>query len=155
MQREPYCHAAVLALVTPGVSAALVLVHCRVVRGGIMHALVTWTEYKLTSDADHWLVLLVLTCFALPCPALPCPAPPRPALPCPALPRPVLPCPALALPAAAVALLDFSALSAIWSTAKCEAMHEYAKHVHGARDSCFSLAASCAAVSGAEPVGRP
>ena len=74
MQRPPYSHAAVLVLDLPG-SAAHVLVHCRVVREGIMHALVTWTEYKLTSDADQWLVLLILSCPPLPCPchALPCP----------------------------------------------------------------------------------
>lgn len=31
-----------------------------------MHALVTWTEYKLTSDDNHWLVCSVH--LALPCP---------------------------------------------------------------------------------------
>lgn len=34
-----------------------------------MHALVTWTEYKLTSDDDQWLVCSLH--FALPSPALP------------------------------------------------------------------------------------
>ena len=108
MQKPLYCHAAVLVLALSGVSAAHVLVHCRVVTGGIMHALVTWTEYKLTSDADQWQVLLVLSCLSLPCPALLCPveaclALSYPALPClapscPALPYPTLPCPALPCP---------------------------------------------------------
>ncbi|KAL3150295.1 Protein arginine N-methyltransferase 7 [Trebouxia sp. C0010 RCD-2024] len=36
----------------------------RVVRGGIMHALVTWTEFQLTSDSDQWLVRRFLSGLA-------------------------------------------------------------------------------------------
>ena len=70
-----------------------------------MHALVTWMEYKLTSDADQWLVLIILSARALPCAAMPHPALSCLALPwpaaiciawkCPALPYPVPICPAL------------------------------------------------------------
>lgn len=73
-----------------------------------MHALVTWMEYKLTSDADQWLVLIVLSACALPCAAMPhpvlsCLALPWPAaiciaLKCPALPYPFPACPALPCP---------------------------------------------------------
>lgn len=61
-----------------------------------MHALVTWTEYKLSSDDDQWLVCslhLALPCSDQPCPTLPCPA---------------LPCSASTLPGAAVALQMYS-----------------------------------------------
>ena len=67
-----HCHAAVIGFLLPGLAYVL---YCRVVRGGIMHALVTWTEFKLTSDADQWLVCtlhLVLPCPTLPCLPLPC-----------------------------------------------------------------------------------
>ena len=59
-----------------------------------MHALVTWMEYKLTSDADQWLVLIVLSACALPCAAMP-----HPVLSCLALPWPAAICIALKCPA--------------------------------------------------------
>ena len=34
----------------------LVLCCCRVSQEGVMHALISWTEYKLFPDADQWMV---------------------------------------------------------------------------------------------------